>query len=353
VLEDVLVRQGVAYQVIGGPRFYERAEVKDLIAYLQVVDNPYDAVSLVRIANRPRRGIGDSTLARLQSYADTQGISLWEATEFPEEAGVGAAPLKAVRALRTIIQSCMSGALELEVPELIERVLEQSGTIAALEAERTIEAQGRIENLQELVSLAREWQEQTPEPNLSAFLQEVSLYSDQDAIRGEGSLVTLMTLHNAKGLEFRAVYLIGMEEGIFPHSRSIEEQGVEEERRLCYVGMTRAMEKLTLLHTSSRMHYGGRSYNLPSRFLDELPERRVERERLRPASWSGYGSPRQSQVQPRPDAPQLSTGDSVRHGTLGEGVVTRIEPGGVAVVRFAGDGSERRLMLDYAPLEKL
>ena len=353
VLEDVLVRQGVAYQVIGGPRFYERAEVKDLIAYLQVVDNPYDAVSLVRIANRPRRGIGDSSLARLQSYADTQGMSLWEATEFPDEAGVGAAPLKAVRAFRTIIQSCMSGALELEVPELIERVLEQSGTIAALEAERTIEAQGRIENLQELVSLAREWQEQTPEPNLSAFLQEVSLYSDQDAIRGEGSLVTLMTLHNAKGLEFKAVYLIGMEEGIFPHSRSIEEQGVEEERRLCYVGMTRAMEKLTLLHTSSRMLYGGRSHNLPSRFLDELPDRHVEREQLRPASWSGYGSPRQSQVQPRADAPSLSTGDNVRHGTLGEGVVMRIEPGGVVVVRFAADGSERRLMLDYAPLEKL
>jgi DNA helicase-2/ATP-dependent DNA helicase PcrA len=353
VLEDVLVRQGVAYQVIGGPRFYERAEVKDLIAYLQVVDNPYDAVSLVRIANRPRRGIGDSTLARLQSYAGTQGISLWEATELAEEAGVGGAPLKAVAALRTMVQSCMSGALELEVPELIERVLERSGYAAALEAERTIEAQGRIENLQELVALAREWQEETPEPNLSAFLQEVSLYSDQDAIRGEGSLVTLMTLHNAKGLEFKAVYLIGMEEGIFPHSRSIEEQGVEEERRLCYVGMTRAMEKLTLLHTSSRMLYGGRAYNLPSRFLDELPDRHVEREQLRPASWSGYGSPRQSPLQPGPDAPRLSTGDSVRHGTLGEGVVTRIEPGGVVVVRFAGDGSERRLMLDYAPLEKL
>jgi len=353
VLEDVLVRQGVAYQVIGGPRLYERAEVKDLIAYLQVVDNPYDAVSLVRIANRPRRGIGDSTLARLQSYADAQGISLWEATEFAEEAGVGAAPLRAVRAFRTMIQSCMSGALELEVPELIERVLERSGTIASLEAERTIEALGRIENLQELVALAREWQEQNPEPNLSSFLQEVSLYSDQDAMRGEGSLVTLMTLHNAKGLEFRAVYLIGMEEGIFPHSRSIEEQGVEEERRLCYVGMTRAMEKLTLLHASSRMFYGGRSYNLPSRFLDELPERHVERDRLRPASWSGYGAPPQSQVQPRADAPSLATGDSVRHGTLGEGVVTRIEPGGVVVVRFAGDGSERRLMLDYAPLEKL
>ncbi|MHB8470337.1 MAG: 3'-5' exonuclease, partial [Gaiellaceae bacterium] len=343
----------VAYQVIGGPRFYERAEVKDLIAYLQVVDNPYDAVSLVRIANRPRRGIGDSTLARLQAYADLQGISLWEATEFPEEAGVGAAPQKAVRSFRTLVQSLMSGALEFEVPELIERVLEGSGTVEALEAERTIEASGRIENLQELVSLAREWQENNAEPSLSSFLQEVSLYSDQDAIRGEGSLVTLMTLHNAKGLEFRAVYLIGMEEGIFPHSRSIEEHGVEEERRLCYVGMTRAMEKLTLLHASSRMLYGGRAHNLGSRFLDELPERHVERDRLRPASWSSYGAPRQSQVAPRDDVPSLATGDSVRHGTLGEGVVTKLEPGGVAVVRFAADGSERRLMLDYAPLEKI
>jgi DNA helicase-2/ATP-dependent DNA helicase PcrA len=162
-----------------------------------------------------------------------------------------------------------------------------------------------------------------------------------------------MTLHNAKGLEFRAVYLIGMEEGIFPHSRSIEEQGIEEERRLAYVGMTRAMERLTLLHASSRMLYGGRSYNLPSRFLDELPDRHVERDRLKPASWSNYGAPRQSQVQPRDDAPSLQTGDSVRHGTLGEGVVTRIEPGGVVTVRFASDGSERRLMLDYAPLDKL
>jgi DNA helicase II / ATP-dependent DNA helicase PcrA len=353
VLEDVLVRQGVAYQVIGGPRFYERAEIKDLVAYLQVIDNPYDAVSLVRIANRPRRGIGDSTLARLQAYADAQGFSLWEATEFAEEAGVGAAPQKAVRAFRTIIESCMSGALELEVPELIERVLDQSGTIAALEAERTIEAQGRIENLLELVALAREWQEQTTEPNLSSFLQEVSLYSDQDAIRGESSLVTLMTLHNAKGLEFRVVFLIGLEEGIFPHSRSIEEHGVEEERRLCYVGMTRAMERLTLMHSSSRMLYGGRSYNLPSRFIDELPEQHVERDRLQPASWSNYGSPRQSTVHPREHVPPLSAGDNVRHGTLGEGVVLRLEAGGVAVVRFAGDGSERRLMLDYAPLEKM
>jgi DNA helicase II / ATP-dependent DNA helicase PcrA len=348
VLEDVLVRQDIAYQVIGGPRFYERAEIKDAIAYLQAIDNPYDAVSLQRIANKPRRGIGDSSLARLQTWADAQGRSLWEAMEFAEEAGVGAAPLRAVQQFRTLMESLQSGALELPVSELVERTLERSGYLEALEAERTIEAQGRLENLQELVGVAREYQETADEPSLSNFLQEISLYSDQDAIREEESRVTLMTLHNAKGLEFRAVYLLGMEEGIFPHARSIEEQGIEEERRLAYVGMTRAKEHLTLLHASARSLWGSRGYNLASRFLDELPAS-VERERLRPTSWSSYGA---QGVAPREDVPSLSTGDSVRHGTLGEGVVTQIEPGGVVTVRFE-DGSERRLMLDYAPLERI
>jgi DNA helicase II / ATP-dependent DNA helicase PcrA len=351
VLEDVLVRQGVAYQVIGGPRFYERAEIKDVIAYLQVIDNPYDAVSLLRIANRPRRGIGDASLARLQTYADAHGLSLWESLEHAEEAGVGAAPLRAVQGLRTLLQSLMAGALELTVPELLERVLERSGYLEALETERTIEAQGRIENLQELVGVAQEYQAQADEPSLSSFLQELSLYSEQDAIRGEQSLVTLMTLHNAKGLEFRAVFMIGMEEGIFPHSRSLEEAMLEEERRLAYVGMTRAQERLTLTHAASRSLWGARNYNLPSRFLDELPEDEgVERERLRPASWDSYRSP--APVAPRADVPVLATGDSVRHGTLGEGVVTQIEPGNVVTVRFE-DGAERRLMLEYAPLERI
>src|SRR6476660_2001847 len=353
VLEDVLVRQGVAYQVIGGPRFYERAEIKDAIAYLQAIDNPYDAVSLQRIANRPRRGIGDSSLARLQTWADAQGRSLWEAMEFPEEAGVGAAPLKAVQGFRTMMQSLQSGALEFPVSELLERVFEQSGYLEALEAERTIEAQGRMENLQELIGVAREYQETAEEPSLSHFLQEISLYSDQDALRGEESLVTLMTLHNAKGLEFRAVYLIGMEEGIFPHSRSIEENTLEEERRLAYVGMTRAKERLMLTHASARSLWGNRNYNLASRFLDELPEEGVERERLRPASWSSYASAGGGGIAPRENVPELSTGDTVRHETLGEGIVTRIEPGGVVTVRFAGEDAERRLMLDYAPLERV
>jgi DNA helicase-2/ATP-dependent DNA helicase PcrA len=231
-------------------------------------------------------------------------------------------------------------------------VLDRTGTIEAYEAERTIEARGRIENLQELVGVAQEFRREREEPTLSAFLQEVSLVSDQDAI-ADGSQVTLMTIHNAKGLEFRAVLLIGMEEGIFPHARSIEDNEIEEERRLAYVGMTRAMERLVLTHASARSLYGRREYNLPSRFLDELPAS-VERERLRPASWSGYAaSPRQLPEAGGRDVPTLITGDSVRHASLGEGVVTAIEPGGVVTVRFAADGSERRLMLEYAPLEKL
>jgi DNA helicase-2/ATP-dependent DNA helicase PcrA len=350
VLEDVLVRQGIAYQVIGGPRFYERAEVKDLISYLQVLDNPFDTVSLLRIANKPRRGIGDSSLARLQNYASGRGISLWEAMEFPEEAGLATKSAKAVASFRTMIQSLMS-ELDRPVADIVQDVLERSGYIDSLEAERTVESQGRLENLQELVGVAREYQEQAEEPSLSSFLQEISLYSDQDAIRGEGSLVTLMTLHNAKGLEFRAVFMIGMEEGIFPHARSIEENSLEEERRLAYVGLTRAQERLTLLHASSRSLYGGRNYNLPSRFLDELPAEHVERERLAPATWSAR-SPA-PEITPRTNVPMLSTGDSVRHGTLGEGVVTRIEAGGIVTVRFAGDSTERRLVLDYAPLEKI
>jgi ATP-dependent DNA helicase UvrD/PcrA len=308
---------------------------------------------VLRIANRPRRGIGDTSLQRLVAHATALGISLWEATADPEAAGLATAAVKAVRGFRTMMESLMAAAQELEIDELLEAVLERSGTIEAYEAERTIEARGRVENLEELVGVAQEFRREREEPTLSAFLQEVSLVSDQDALAGEGSQVTLMTIHNAKGLEFRSVLLIGMEEGIFPHSRSIEDNEVEEERRLAYVGMTRAMERLVLTHASARSLYGRREYNLPSRFLDELPDT-VERERLRPASWSGYAaSPRQVPPRDAREQPSLGTGDSVRHGSLGEGVVTRVEPGGIVTVRFASDGSERKLMLEYAPLEKI
>jgi DNA helicase-2/ATP-dependent DNA helicase PcrA len=351
VLEDVLVRQDVPYQVIGGPRFYERAEIRDATAYLSVLVNPQDATSLLRIANRPRRGIGDTSLQRLVAFAENSGRTLFSAMADPEAAGLAPASSRAVRSFHSTMESLMALAADLPLDEVLERMLEKTGMLEALEAERTIEARGRVENLQELVGVAREHRQASPDATLADFLQEISLVSDQDTIRDDDGVVTLMTLHNAKGLEFRAVFMIGMEEGIFPHSRSIEEQGVEEERRLCYVGMTRAMERLTLTHTMARTLYGRREYNLASRFLDELPAE-VERERLRPSSWSGYGAPAASVGEPRPGI-VLSTGDGVRHGSLGEGVVTALEPGGVVVVRFASDGSERRLMVEYAPLERI
>jgi len=351
VLEDVLVRQDVPYQVIGGPRFYERAEIRDAIAYLSVLVNPRDAGSLLRIANRPRRGIGQTSLARLVTHAEATGRTLFEAMSDPEAAGVTAASCRAIRGFHATMQSLMALAQELPLDELLERVLEKTGTLEALEAERTIEARGRIENLQELAGVAGEYRRETADASLAGFLQDVALVSDQDTIRDDRGLVTLMTLHNAKGLEFRAVFVIGMEEGVFPHARAIEEQGVEEERRLCYVGMTRAMERLTLTHTMARTLFGRRSYNLASRFLDELPAE-VERERLQPASWRAYGSPTVAAPEPRP-AISLTTGDAVRHASLGEGVVTGMEPGGVVTIRFAEDGTERRLMVEYAPLEKI
>ena len=351
VLEDLLARQQIAYRIIGGPRFYERAEIKDAIAYLTLLSNPADAVSLARIINRPRRGIGDTSLGRLRNYAEAQGIALWEAVGRATEAGLRAAAERSVNQFFATIQGVAAERDGLGVSGLLELMLERTGYIEALEAERTVEADGRIENLQELVSVAHEFEAREGESaTLDVFLQEIALTTEREAAQEGESLVTLMTLHNAKGLEFRAVFITGMEEGVFPHSRSIEEDGIEEERRLFYVGVTRAQELLSLTHASARSLWGSRDYTRPSRFLDELGSS-IERDRLAPSSWSGYGHQAPS-VEPRGDVPELSTGDNVSHETLGEGIVTRIEPGGVVTVRFA-DGAERRLILEYAPLKRL
>ena len=230
-----------------------------------------------------------------------------------------------------------------------------------LEADRTIEAQGRMENLQELVGVAREYESRGEEAGeggrLADFLQEISLYTDSDSLAEERSQVTLMTLHNAKGLEFPVVFMIGLEEGLFPHQRSLDELNDEEERRLCYVGMTRARERLTLTHARSRTIFGARSYNMPSRFLDELPQGGIEWERQAPAwaaaSAAASASSRAAFQAPKVDVPALAVGDEVRHGTLGEGIVTGVDRDGIVVVRFRDDRSERRLVLGYAPLEKI
>jgi DNA helicase-2/ATP-dependent DNA helicase PcrA len=229
----------------------------------------------------------------------------------------------------------------------------------ALRAERTIESEGRIENLEELVSVAREYEATAEEPSVEEFLQQVALFSEQDNLKSDEGIVTLMTIHNAKGLEFPVVFLLGMEDGVFPHMRSIEAGDVEEERRLAYVGITRAKQKLYLTYARRRSLYGGSEWNLPSRFLDEIPAELAERQQSqqqtfgRPAPATNWADAPNAPTrrEPTPGA-TFRIGEDVVHARFGDGVVTGVEPGGVVMVRFASDGSEKKLMADYAPLKK-
>ncbi len=379
VLEDALVRAEVPYQVIGGTKFYERAEIKDAIAYLSLLANPADQVSFVRVANSPRRGIGQTSLSRVIAYAATLGEPVWEVAAAADRVpGLGRAAISAL----TRFMDTMAELRELarggaSVGELLEAVLTRSGYLETLEAERTFEAQGRIENLEELVGVAREFDssaETAPgggeETGLDAFLAQIALVSDADTRRDDRGLITLMTLHNAKGLEYPIVFIIGCEEGVFPHSRSLDEGSLEEERRLCYVGITRAMRDLTLTYARRRTLFGAESFGLRSRFLDEIPGEltdssddvlgsgagRISASRGPvgaggPGLWAAASAPSQS-AGPKAPAPVFRIGDDVVHAAFGEGVVTGIEPGGIVVIRFAGDGSERRLLADVAPVTR-
>ena len=252
VLEDVLVRQGVGYRVVGGPRFYERAEIKDVIAYLQVLQNPADEVSLRRIVNQPRRGIGAASMDRLAAHANAMNWSLSEAIEYSASVALGTAAAGRVREFAALLADLRELAATATPSALMEAVLDQTGYKSMLEAERTFEAQGRLENIDELVGVAREFEARGEEDaSLATFLQEISLYSDSDSLSEQRPEVTLMTLHNAKGLEFPIVFMIGLEEGLFPHQRSLDEGDEAEERRLCYVGMTRAQP---VAHADARPH---------------------------------------------------------------------------------------------------
>src|ERR687895_385583 len=356
VLEDMLVRYGVGYQVIGGTRFYERAEIKDALAYLTLLVNPADAVAFGRIVNSPRRGIGQTTQGRIAGYANTIGEPVWDIAAEPEKVpGLAAAAVKSVGRFMSVMERLRErvdgGA---PVGDLLAETLEETGYVEALEAERTVESQVRVENLEELVGVAREYDAREEEPSVEAFLQQVALVSEQDKLQDEQGLVTLMTLHNAKGLEFGTVFLIGLEDGVFPHSRSIESGDLEEERRLAYVGMTRAKRELYLTYARTRALFGSRDWNMRSRFVDEVPIELTDREADAPtgpaaaATWGG-GAPG---GEPRAPGATFALGEDVVHANFGEGVVVGVEPGGLVVVRFAGDGSERKLMADYAPLKR-
>jgi DNA helicase II / ATP-dependent DNA helicase PcrA len=357
VLEDMLVRYGVSYQVIGGTRFYERAEIKDALAYLTLLVNPSDTVAFGRIVNSPRRGIGQTSQARIAGYANTLGEPVWDVAAKPDAIpGLGTAAVKAVGRFMSVMERLRErvegGA---GVGDLLHETLEETGYTEALQAERTVESQVRLENLEELVGVGREYDATAEEPSVEEFLQQIALFSEQDNLRDEQGLVTLMTLHNAKGLEFDTVFIIGMEEQVFPHSRAVEAGDLEEERRLAYVGITRARRELYLSSARTRALFGNRDWNLRSRFIDEIPIEYTDVDESTPtgreaASTWGGGAP----GAPEPGGPgaAFALGDDVVHANFGEGVIVGVEPGGLVVVRFAADGSERKLMADYAPLKK-
>jgi DNA helicase-2/ATP-dependent DNA helicase PcrA len=361
VLEDMLVRAQIGYQVIGGTKFYDRAEIKDAIAYLTFLVNPQDAGAFTRIANSPRRGLGQTSLSRVLAHADAMGIPVWEAAEAPASVpGLGTAAQKALGRFMSTMQR-LDERVEAGAPvgDILQETLTESGYLEALEAERTIEAQGRIENLEELVRVGREYDGTNPEGTLAEFLQQISLLSETDSLRDDEGLVTLMTLHNAKGLEFPIVFIIGMEDGVFPHSRAMDEGSLEEERRLAYVGITRAMRDLTLTSARRRNAFGANSFGVRSRFIDEIPAELTDQaERAaagfptgRVATWAGAAA---ASAEAAGDAAGqvFHVGDDVIHAAFGDGVVIGAEPGGIVVVRFARDGSERKLMADFAPIRR-
>jgi DNA helicase-2/ATP-dependent DNA helicase PcrA len=379
VLEETFGRAEIAYQVIGGTKFYDRAEVKDAVAYLGVLVNHQDVGAFTRIVNSPRRGIGNTTVSRLLGHANTTGETVWELAAAPEEVpGLGAAAVKSLRRFMGTMEVLAERAEDPDVPvaTLLQEVLAETGYLESLQNERTIEAQGRIENLEALVSGAAEYDaaDQAAEgnqPGLADFLQQVALVADADARTDDEGLVTLMTLHNAKGLEYPIVFMIGCEEGVFPHSRALDEGGLEEERRLCYVGITRAERDLYLTSARTRTVFGARSFGAPSRFIGEIPAALTDQESQAPrafrgrmtswdrgpstaeSSWApggGYGRELPDADAPPPTGYRL--GDDVLHAAFGDGVVTGVEPGGIVVIRFARDHSERKLVADLAPITK-
>jgi len=372
VFEESFLRSSIPYKVVGGVRFYERKEVKDFLAYLRVLVNPEDEVSLRRIINTPKRGIGDRALDTVDLFARDSAISFWSALNRAAE--VPSIPTRSIAAINDFVHLISSLQFLVEaktLPSVIaQAVLEQSGLLAELSKSDDLQDESRVENLQELVSVAVEYEEGEVEDgeeiSLLGFLEDVSLVADSDQIpdgEDHGGVVTLMTLHTAKGLEFPTVFLTGMEEGIFPHSRTLGEKSeIEEERRLAYVGLTRARERLYLSRSEYRTAWGAPSYNPASRFLSEIPEELIEWNEHAPAP-SRSSILKTSHFTPAPRATGkkssntmvLAVGDRVSHDTFGVGSVVAVVGEGdraEATINFGSLG-EKRLLLRYAPVEKL
>jgi DNA helicase II / ATP-dependent DNA helicase PcrA len=388
VFEEVFIRVGLPYKVVGGVRFYERREVRDALAYLRMLVNPDDTVSLRRILNVPKRGIGERAESCVEVLAERTGSSYWEALRKAEDApAIATRSLKNIEAFVAMIEGLQAMVDSGSRPdEVLEAVLTRSGYLAELEASTDPQDETRVENLGELVAVAREFADELEEATLGDFLERVALVADSDQIPDEdesGGVVTLMTLHTAKGLEFPVVFMTGLEDGIFPHSRSLGDQPeLEEERRLAYVGLTRAQKRLYVSRAVVRSAWGAPQHNPASRFLGELPESLIDWRRTEEAqtAWGsssassryadagGYIPPSQSTTRRRPAStpppkptkgtravPSLEPGDRVVHDTFGMGTVVTVEgvaDKAVASIDFGSIGV-KRLLLRYSPVEKL
>ncbi|MGI9595032.1 MAG: DNA helicase PcrA [Acidimicrobiales bacterium] len=372
VLEDYFMRVGIPYKVVGGTRFYDRREIKDAVAYLKAAANPADEVSVKRIVNVPKRGVGDTSIGKIDSFAKMHGMTFTEGLRRAADAGVSGKGAKGIAAYLSLMDG-FSEALEKGPSAALEAILRDTGYIAELEDQNSIEAEGRLENLQTLVGGALDFE------TVDEFLEQVSLVTDSDEIDEDDSAVVLMTLHGAKGLEFPVVVILGMEDGIFPHMRSMTDPDeMEEERRLAYVGITRAQERLYVTHAWARMLFGQTQYNPPSRFLDEIPAELItEAEGSRSAkrglkasvfgssgtvsSFGGRDRLVDTALKPRGPVPSgaealdLKIGDDVTHKKWGEGVILDLRGSGdktEVVVNFGAVG-EKTLLLAWAPLEKV
>jgi DNA helicase-2/ATP-dependent DNA helicase PcrA len=382
VVEEIFMRFGVPYKVVGGTRFYDRREIKDAVAYLRVVTNPLDEVSVKRVLNMPKRGIGDTSISRLDLFAREENISFFEALRRAGDAGVSGAARRGIESFVAVIDE-VAGQEEQTPGALFEAVLEKSGYLAEFDNENSVEDAGRLENLGELVSSAKEFAQ------VDEFLEQVSLVADADDLSDDDKVI-MMTMHAAKGLEYPVVFIVGVEEGLFPHSRAlVDANELEEERRLAYVGITRAQERLFLTHAWSRQQFGTTQYNPPSRFLDEIPEELVEhqgnvqnRPKARTTRDDDWGGRKVSSFDPddefrerqvdaamaagrsaaqRPPQPTnsqeigLRVGDMVEHSVFGEGIIIDITGSGdktEAVINFREKG-RKHLLLAWAPLKKL
>ncbi|MFI9434617.1 MULTISPECIES: DNA helicase PcrA [Streptosporangium] len=368
VFEEIFIRTGLPYKVVGGVRFYERKEVRDLLAYLRVLANPGDVVSLRRILNVPKRGIGDRAEAMVEAFAARERISFWEGLRRADEApGMATRSLNAIKEFVALLEELRVKAADMPPSELAQEVLESTGYRAELAASGDPQDESRLENLDEMVSVASEFEEANPEGTLVEFLEQVSLVADADQIpAGDGGqgVVTLMTLHTAKGLEFPVVFLTGMEDGVFPHMRSLgEPKELEEERRLAYVGITRAEKRLYVSRAAVRSSWGAPAFNPASRFVAEIPSELVDwRSDPGKNAWSAASGASRRDARPAPakkpggrPVPNLAPGDRVTHDKFGLGTVVSVD--GVAektkVKIDFGSGGEKTLLLAYAPVEKL